>query len=800
MRRNDTPREVSAAGGGSGEAAALRVDGPFREGAYLRAVRAERPLHRHLGRRGVFLQLYLVIAAFSLLSVLGGGLFYSRSARNRLTSLYIQSNRAMLAQSVGAVSLIIDGILDSTNQVNGDSIIKGLLAQGGSSDPLRRQAVLARLAEIRYGGKYVRSLSVYLQRSGQVYDTDYGFCSIETFPDHTWLEPYRASERQITLVNQRSMRTSIHDERPPETVISLVSRLPTGGPRNEGALIVNIDPATIYEDVISRMGLGRGNDLVVLGARGEMILGQRDALPLVLSAFREERDAARDTTVVRREGGRAWLLTRTSSPLLGWDFVWVKSYDEVRALIASMQGATVLASMLLLATILLLGVLTARLTSRPMDELIDSLREQLSHSGIAAFRDIDRYVRGIAQKNVLLADRLGQMLPVYRERFLHRLLTDSSLGEDEIGRRFAELGIELEGRAVRVLAMEVLNLYELEEAGFRLPVLKLSLSGLVERILEGRRYSAYIVDADDAGLDVIVTDHRDDPDSVASVELARQLADGAREYLGVELAVGVSRRAARPSDLPGLYNESLAALSRRPVTGRTAVVSSEDARRGSPARPSALECGWEPLEKAVSAGRDDAAQEALGEVLDRTLREQRACGRDLEDFVIRLYVMISGYAGSGRLPDEVTHGEPVLEVLAGLKTLDGAEVFFRRLIACVCGRRRKAAEDADGEFLRRVMEYVDANFDNPLLCMDRLAADLHLSPSRIYRVLKERMGRTFVELLTQRRIDSACRLLLRNAKVKDVARQVGYGSAKYFIRVFKKVKGATPHRYRKIVA
>ncbi len=766
----------------------------------MRAVRAERSLHRLLGRRGVFLQIYLIIGAFSLLSVLGGGLFYSRSARNRLTSLYIQSNRALLAQSVGAVSLIVDGILESTNQVNGDSIIKGVLAQGGSDDALRRQAVLGRLSEIRYGGKYIRSLSLYLQRSGQVYDTDYGFCAIDSFPDRSWLDPYRESERQITLVNQRSMRTSIHGEKPPETVISLVSRLPPGGARYEGALIVNIDPAAIYEDAISRMGLGQGDDLVVLSARGEMILGQRDAFPLVLSAFRKEQDAGRDTTVVRSAGGRTWLLTRTGSPVLGWDFVWVKSYDEVRTLIASMRGATLLGSGLLLVTVLLLGVVTARLTSRPMDELIDSLREQLSHSGIAAFRDIDRYVRGIAQRNALLADRLGQMLPVYRERFLHRLLTDRGMEQEEIDRRLAELGIELAGGAVRVLALEVLNLYELEEAGFRLPVLKLSLSGLIERLLEDRRQAAYIVDAEDAGLDVIIADHRDSGDSAAPVELAHQLADAAREYLGVELAVGISRRGERPIELPDLYGESVAALSRRPVAGEGTVVSSEDAGRGPSTCAPALDSGWESLERAVSAGRGEAAHQALDELLERTLREQRACGRDLEDFVIRLYAMISGYAGSGRLPDDVTHGEPVLEVLSGLKTLDGAEVFFRRLIAHVCGQRRRAADDADGEYLRRIMQYIDGNFDNPLLCMDRLAADLHLSPSRIYRILKERMGRTFVELLTQRRIENACRLLLRNAKVKDVAQRVGYGSAKYFIRVFKKMKGATPHRYRKIVA
>jgi YesN/AraC family two-component response regulator len=132
-----------------------------------------------------------------------------------------------------------------------------------------------------------------------------------------------------------------------------------------------------------------------------------------------------------------------------------------------------------------------------------------------------------------------------------------------------------------------------------------------------------------------------------------------------------------------------------------------------------------------------------------------------------------------------------------LKTLHSAEGFFRRLAEHVCAERRRLEDDAEGAYFRHIMDFLDTHFDDPQISMDRLSEELHISPSYVYRILRERNGRTFLEILTAKRIERACALLTQNKKVKDVASLVGYSSAKYFIRVFKKHRGLTPHRYRK---
>ena len=70
------------------------------------------------------------------------------------------------------------------------------------------------------------------------------------------------------------------------------------------------------------------------------------------------------------------------------------------------------------------------------------------------------------------------------------------------------------------------------------------------------------------------------------------------------------------------------------------------------------------------------------------------------------------------------------------------------------------------------------------------AADLNI-------VLKEEAGVTFVEYLTNVRMDKA-REMLRNPEisVKDIGSAVGYQDANYFSRIFKRLEGRTPTEYR----
>ena len=79
-----------------------------------------------------------------------------------------------------------------------------------------------------------------------------------------------------------------------------------------------------------------------------------------------------------------------------------------------------------------------------------------------------------------------------------------------------------------------------------------------------------------------------------------------------------------------------------------------------------------------------------------------------------------------------------------------------------------------------------------------VARNSGLSSSHFSRLIKEKLGRTFTDLLRQYRVDHAKRLLLRTGKsLAEIAYESGFSDQSYFTKVFQRYAGATPGDYRR---
>ena len=74
---------------------------------------------------------------------------------------------------------------------------------------------------------------------------------------------------------------------------------------------------------------------------------------------------------------------------------------------------------------------------------------------------------------------------------------------------------------------------------------------------------------------------------------------------------------------------------------------------------------------------------------------------------------------------------------------------------------------------------------------------VYLSPSYLSRIFKKETGYTINEYLIQVRIEKAKRLLHRkDLRVTDVADAVGFDDQSYFTKVFRRMVGTTPLKYK----
>jgi len=83
------------------------------------------------------------------------------------------------------------------------------------------------------------------------------------------------------------------------------------------------------------------------------------------------------------------------------------------------------------------------------------------------------------------------------------------------------------------------------------------------------------------------------------------------------------------------------------------------------------------------------------------------------------------------------------------------------------------------------------------LSRDQVARNAGLSPSHFSHLIKEKMGRSFIEILGQQRVDQACELLRRTTKsLAAIAAESGFADQSYFSKIFFKHTGKRPRDYR----
>lgn len=99
--------------------------------------------------------------------------------------------------------------------------------------------------------------------------------------------------------------------------------------------------------------------------------------------------------------------------------------------------------------------------------------------------------------------------------------------------------------------------------------------------------------------------------------------------------------------------------------------------------------------------------------------------------------------------------------------------------------------------VREAMRYVEDNIRNPL-SLREVAEHVHLNASYLSVLFKEQTNLTFGEYVTRCRLQRAKSLLLTTTlPIARIAEEVGYQTAKYFIKLFKEYEGTTPHQFRK---
>ncbi len=111
-----------------------------------------------------------------------------------------------------------------------------------------------------------------------------------------------------------------------------------------------------------------------------------------------------------------------------------------------------------------------------------------------------------------------------------------------------------------------------------------------------------------------------------------------------------------------------------------------------------------------------------------------------------------------------------------------------------CTENLKYKNDTDSAAIR-VLQYIEENFREGSLT--ELSEMLHYDYNWLSREIKRKTGKTYTELVQDRRLSQACFLLKNtNMNILDISANVGYDNISYFHTIFYRKFNKTPREYR----
>ncbi|WP_164472802.1 response regulator transcription factor [Cohnella candidum] len=425
------------------------------------------------------------------------------------------------------------------------------------------------------------------------------------------------------------------------------------------------------------------------------------------------------------------------------------------------------------------------ITSAELEGVLLKLKEELDHEGRRK-RDYEQLRRQLAEN-----------MPLLRERFLERFVS-TPMAEKAAADGCAFFGIAMQGPFLVEAAIRVDEFAaETSPTPSDQELYRFAVYNIAQEIAARHPGAEVFRDVENRVLALFSGDDAEELQE-RSLATAEEILKSVSSYLPLRISVGIGHTCRRGQHVPAVHQSALSALDYRFVTGGGEVIRITDMEcRDRPALLSAV--AWE--NELITKLKTGTARE-LDEWVDRLFAAFRehlfpieVCYLYLQRIVLTLLHTL--YETDGNLIRTFGEAEnPILRINRFAK-LDEMEGWMKGLCADAVSAIQSKREDHGQLQVEKAIAYVKEHYQDPDLSLKSVCKHISMSVSYFSTLFKQHTGKTFVEHVTQERMEKAKELLKLTAmKNYEIAYAVGYSDPHYFSGAFKKHEGDTPTDYR----
>jgi len=498
--------------------------------------------------------------------------------------------------------------------------------------------------------------------------------------------------------------------------------------------------------------------------------------------------------------GDKYYLEAIESETLDFHYLFAISYIDLFGKLRTYKILMVLSAFICIG----LGVVMIYLFIRNNYKSVDSILSKIKHiSGINPGKEKNEYVAirqaldTLEQKNTVTLSRLDESTNRLTNEIISKMLMGIYISRREYEEIVKSLPFRYHGKYYLVLAMEIWDdsafyqeedITEEEKKKTDFFILENVFSELLEP------YQCYFIELN-GQLTTILNADSVDGKLNEIIEHGRQFIT---QNFGLKFSVALSDEQEELYGIGRKYRQCLALLE----TGRTFEKNAVLTTELMPPTTDFYSYSSDKEEKLLNHLKNqnyEACMKLLDSIFEDSFTSSLAIMRENNYMLYSIMGTVIRYISSLSL--EETDNEIILNMVLDVfdaNVAGTARDALSELIAYLCNMDMNA-NSKDSDFLtRKSLDIVEREFGNPSLSVTYIADQLGFHPVYVSSRFKGKSGEGLLEYISKYRIIKAKEIMTEHEEVtvEDVSVMVGYTNVKTFSRVFRKLEGITPAKWR----
>ena len=291
-------------------------------------------------------------------------------------------------------------------------------------------------------------------------------------------------------------------------------------------------------------------------------------------------------------------------------------------------------------------------------------------------------------------------------------------------------------------------------------------------------------------------------------ELSKDLEEIMKNYSTIAYFGGIGQPVARLRELEESFREAERALAARFTMELNRIISVEDIRMAQNVDTlddieitsfGEIEKTRTMLEKFLNNGAEDEIDEFVDVYINELPEE------NLKSVLMRQYIIMDAYIVMMSFCEKIegiegemqAQSEELKNSMKTIQTLEEIKNYIRMLLKKIIGVRDTISGRRYSDIIEIAKVQIRKTYMSVEISLNTIAAEVGMSPSYFSSIFSKEMGKTFVEYLTEIRMDRAKELLMCSSmKTSEIGYEVGYKDPHYFSYIFKKTQNCTPKEFR----